>query len=227
MLNQFLEKFNEKLDYFKKSISNNKKSYKNSLFLFIVIILFLLDNNIINLTDFSLLNLYKSHNFFYLTVFGGLFYIISIIFSLKISFFLLIYYFFFFTFFDTNVSYIYEFLLNLQYNFKNNNFYNLKILYDHYLYNIELNYNFFESEYLNSKKFKKILILNSNLPLFFYFCTIFVITTLSSFLLLSYLGLYGVFIINLISIVLFWISSILYFNSFYIDNCFYKFSLGK
>lgn len=189
--------------------------------------MFFIDNNIINLNNLSFLALDKSNNFFYLTLFGGLFYIIFIVLSLKISFLLLLLNLFLFLIFDINTYNIYEFFLNLQYNFKYSGFNNLNFFYDFSLYNIELNYNFFESEYLNSKKFKKIILLNSNLPLFFYFCIIFIITTLSSFILLSYLGLYGVFIINLISIIFFWIFSMLYFNSFYIDNCFYKFSLGK
>lgn len=40
-------------------------------------------------------------------------------------------------------------------------------------------------------------------PLFLYFGFLFLLTTLFSLLFLSYLGLYGVFILNLISITLF------------------------
>lgn len=48
-----------------------------------------------------------------------------------------------------------------------------------------------------------IIIYTYNLPIFFYFGLLFILTTLFSLLLLSYLGLYGVFIINLFSLVLF------------------------
>ena len=62
--------------------------------------------------------------------------------------------------------------------------------------------NIYIYEYSNINLSKYILYW-SNLPVFFYFGLIFILTTLSSFFLLSYLGLYGVFFLNLVSILLF------------------------
>lgn len=229
MLDQFLEKFNEKLNYFKKILENNKKFVIKFFITLIIFFLILheLDVKIISLSNFLFLSLNKSENIFYLLLKGGFLYIFDILLSLKNLFLIFLYNFPLFLFLDINPENIYSFFLNLDYKFNKNLFPDLKSYFDYFIYNNELNYIFFEAEYLYSKKFKKIIILNSNLPVFFYFCIVFIITTLSSFLLLSYLGLYGVFILNLFSIILFWISSIFYFNSFYVDNCSYKFSLGK
>lgn len=64
-------------------------------------------------------------------------------------------------------------------------------------------------------------------PLFLYFGFLFLLTTLFSLLFLSYLGLYGVFILNLISITLFWFSMLYYFNLVISNNYFYYINLGK
>jgi hypothetical protein len=61
---------------------------------------------------------------------------------------------------------------------------------------------FFYHEYIQSNFYKKILYA-SNLPIFFYFGLLFILTTISSLVLLSYYGFYGIFILNLISIILF------------------------
>ena len=229
MLNQFLEKINQNLDVLKFFLENNKKNILYFMFYSLVIftVLLGLDVSIFSLTNFFSISLNKPENFFYLILEGGLLYIVNILSFLKYSLANFLIYLPLFLFDNSVSNYVYEFLLNLSYLFKFNKNNSIKIFYDLYIYNSELNYCFFESEYLHSKKFKKIILLNSNLPVFFYFGLIFIITTLSSFLLLSYLGLYGVFFINLISIIFFWVSSIFYFNSFYVDNCFYKFSLGK
>jgi hypothetical protein len=60
----------------------------------------------------------------------------------------------------------------------------------------------FQYEYLQSNFFKKIMYASS-LPIFFYFGLLFILTTISSLILLSYYGFYGIFILNLISIILF------------------------
>jgi hypothetical protein len=51
--------------------------------------------------------------------------------------------------------------------------------------------------------FFKYFVLCFNLPVFFYFGLIYIFTTLISLVLLSYYGFYGVFILNLISIIFF------------------------
>lgn len=85
---------------------------------------------------------------------------------------------------------------------------------------------FFYHEYIQSNFSKKILYA-SNLPIFFYFGLLFILTTISSLVLLSYYGFYGIFILNLISIILFWVSTLFYFDMFFIDNITYKINLGK
>jgi len=91
---------------------------------------------------------------------------------------------------------------------------------------INLDFKVWSHEYIFIS-FYKYFILGFNLPLFFYFGLIYIFTTLISFLLLSYYGFYGVFILNLMSIVFFWFSSIMYFDNFFLDNNSYKINLGK
>jgi len=84
-------------------------------------------------------------------------------------------------------------------------------------YNSALNYNLFnlDIEFINSY------------PLFIYFGFLFVFSTIISLFCLSYLGLYGVFIINLITIILFWLSTLYYFDLIISNNVFYYINLGK
>nr|NP_149396.1 NADH dehydrogenase subunit 5 [Tetrahymena thermophila]7TGH_5 Chain 5, NADH dehydrogenase subunit 5 [Tetrahymena thermophila]8B6F_AA Chain AA, NADH dehydrogenase subunit 5 [Tetrahymena thermophila SB210]8BQS_AA Chain AA, NADH dehydrogenase subunit 5 [Tetrahymena thermophila SB210]8GYM_N5 Chain N5, NADH dehydrogenase subunit 5 [Tetrahymena thermophila SB210]8GYM_n5 Chain n5, NADH dehydrogenase subunit 5 [Tetrahymena thermophila SB210]8GZU_N5 Chain N5, NADH dehydrogenase subunit 5 [Tetrahymen len=56
---------------------------------------------------------------------------------------------------------------------------------------------------------------------------LFLFTTIFSLICLSYLGLYGVFILNLASILLFWLSMLYYFNLIVSENYYYYISLGK
>jgi hypothetical protein len=51
--------------------------------------------------------------------------------------------------------------------------------------------------------FYKAVLFRSNLPIFFYFGILFIFTTVFSLILLSYYGFYGVFFLNLITILLF------------------------
>lgn len=229
MISQFLEKFNEKLDIFKKFLERNKSLISKILIYPVLLIIFFysMGLDLFRLNESSFFSMYKGENFFFLILEGGLLYVINNILLIKIISLKFILSLPIFLFFDVYFNYIYVFLLNLMYIFKFNTFSSLLLFYDNLISNLELDYSLFEQNYLHSKKFKKIIVLNSNLPIFFYFGLLFVVTTISSLFLLSYLGLYGVFIINLVSIILFWFSSILYFNSFYVDNCFYKFNLGK
>lgn len=70
---------------------------------------------------------------------------------------------------------------------KNENIFNLNLFYYEHFY-----FNFY-------KKF----FFGVNLPIFFYFGLLFILTTIFSLVLLSYYGFYGAFFINLISIILF------------------------
>ena len=97
-----------------------------------------------------------------------------------------------------------------------------------YFYNYELfMFNFYYFYFYFDEYLYHIIIYSYNLPLFFYFGLFFIFTTLSSFILLSYLGFYGVFILNLISLSFFWLSTFLYIDVFFVDSIFIKINLGK
>jgi len=91
---------------------------------------------------------------------------------------------------------------NLNFIFEEHGFTDLVFFYILKITEIKVNYYVFVNEYLYISFFKY-FILGFNLPLFFYFGLIFIFTTLISFILLSYYGFYGVFILNLISIIFF------------------------
>lgn len=63
---------------------------------------------------------------------------------------------------------------------------------------------------------------SSEFPLFIYFFYLFIFTVLISFVLLSYFGLYGVFIINLVSLTMFWVSLLPYLNSIFKEQVVYN-----
>lgn len=64
-------------------------------------------------------------------------------------------------------------------------------------------------------------------PYFIYFGYLFIFSTLVSFILMSHLGLYGVFCINLITIIMFWISTVIYIDDFFLENYSFKINFGK
>jgi hypothetical protein len=66
-----------------------------------------------------------------------------------------------------------------------------------------------------------------NYPLFILFAVLFFLTSFFSLLSLSYLGFYGVFILNFVSLSLLWASVIPYFLSIFSKNTFFYISLGK
>jgi len=66
-----------------------------------------------------------------------------------------------------------------------------------------------------------------DLPLFFYFGLLFVLSTTISLILMSYLGLYGVFFINLVTVFFFWVSTVIYIDEFFLKNNFFKINVGK
>ena len=75
-------------------------------------------------------------------------------------------------------------------------------MYYTYLIN-KMIHNFYSFYFSFNEYLYHIIIYSFNLPLFFYFGLLFIFTTVASLLLLSYLGLYGVFLLNMISIFLF------------------------
>lgn len=93
-----------------------------------------------------------------------------------------------------------------------------------------------ENLYFNTLEVKtsmqQIFIINDldftlNYPVFIYFGLLFILTTIFSLLFFSYLGLYGTFVINLISILLFWISMAFYFDLIISKNTLYCINIGK
>ncbi len=90
------------------------------------------------------------------------------------------------------------------------------------LYNFFLTYNFNEILQFN---FIKVNYIN-NYPYFLIFNFLFLLTTIISFFLFNYLGLYGIFILNLISILMFWVSIIYYFFIIFFKNIWFFISLG-
>ena len=229
MLGQFFSNINNNLNKIKKFLEKNKKFFIFFLIIFIFVYTFAVAFNItfLSFQNFFELSLNDYNNFFYLSLKGGLFYILYLLFLIKIQFLDFIINIIPFLLFSGFESSIYKFIMNLSYSFYSNEFFSLKHFHDYYISINELKFKIFIYEYFNSKKFIKIILLNSNLPIFFYFGVLFILSTVLSLFLMSYLGLYGVFFLNLITMVMFWISSIFYFNSFYIDNESYKINLGK
>ena len=72
-----------------------------------------------------------------------------------------------------------------------------------------------------------ILTICNDTPLFFFFGCFFLLTIIFSFFFISYLGLYGVFFLNLFSLLLFWISLLFYIKNIMIDQIIYNIFLGK
>lgn len=64
-------------------------------------------------------------------------------------------------------------------------------------------------------------------PYFLYFGYLFIFSTIVSFILMSHLGLYGVFCLNLITIVMFWLSTVIYIDDFFLENYSFKINFGK
>ena len=88
-------------------------------------------------------------------------------------------------------------------------------------------FSFTEVDNFFKKIIKWFVLFELNKPIFFYFGMLFFLTTFLSFFFLSYLGLYGVFIINLISISLFWLSTLFFLKKIWKQQLFYKIVISK
>jgi NADH:ubiquinone oxidoreductase subunit 5 (subunit L)/multisubunit Na+/H+ antiporter MnhA subunit len=64
-------------------------------------------------------------------------------------------------------------------------------------------------------------------PYFIYCGYLFIFSTIISFIMMSHLGLYGVFILNLITIIMFWLSTVIYIDDFFLENYSFKINFGK
>lgn len=229
MLDHFRETINFFFDNSRKFLEKNKNSFFYTFFIITILYLICIFFNItIFDSNFFIKSIHTDINsVFPLLLKLNHIYLLWIISTIKFQFFNFLSSLPFFLIFDVFESNIYWFLLDLSNNLKFNGYNNLNIFYETQISLIELDYNLFKHEYFHTKRFLKLIFLNSNLPIFFYFGVLFILSTIFSLFLLSYLGLYGVFFINLITIIMFWISSIFYFNSFYIDNNSFKINLGK
>lgn len=67
----------------------------------------------------------------------------------------------------------------------------------------------------------------SSFPIFFFFGCLFFLSTMLSFFFISYLGLYGVFKYNIITLAFFWLSVLLHFNNAVLDNQVLLIKVGK
>lgn len=129
------------------------------------------------------------------------------------------------------INYIYELLLlndNLFYNNANNYIDLIIPNYESYKIFVGFTFNdFFLDKYYNYNIKNISTELLNKYPVFLFTGLLFLSTTVFSLICLSYLGLYGVFIINLVSILLFWFSMLYYFNVIVSENTFYFINLGK
>lgn len=64
-------------------------------------------------------------------------------------------------------------------------------------------------------------------PVFLYTGLLFLFSTILSLVFMSYLGLYGVFILNLMTLFSFWVSVLVYMDFFFYENGFFKIVIGK
>jgi hypothetical protein len=133
---------------------------------------------------------------------GNIFYFFYMIFQLKFDFFSLIYNSFLVLFNIDSFLSLDRNLFTINYFFQNQGSKDITLFYHNTISQNWFSYQFFEYSYFNGKFFK-IITASFNLPIFFYFGLLFVFTTIFSLFLLSYYGFYGVFILNLISIILF------------------------
>lgn len=195
MLDYFFEYVNNTLNSIKLFLEKKKKIifFLFFFFIFLNIIILLLNLN----SYFSIPNL-NDLNFFTLFLKGGLFYIIWLLCFIKIQLFNFLIFFPFFFLVDFFENSIYTFFLDFFYVFKFFGYDNLINFYNEQIISIKNNYNF-----LNNLGFLKKFLYFSNTPLFFYFGLLFILSTVFSLFLLSYLGLYGVFFLNLLTIVMF------------------------
>lgn len=226
----------ERLNQFFNSISSKSNAFfyknKSNLFRLVIIIvsifllLFLFDAVPIWLSNLLLPSGNNFSNFEHLFFSGHIIYIIDMILKLKFEFINFVYSCTMILLNINETNMFDETLFKINSFFRINGENNLQIFYNSLIADILFDYNVFKYQYLN-EYFFKLTLFHSNLPIFFYFGLLFILTTIFSLFLLSYYGFYGVFILNLITIICFWFSTILYFNSFFIHNISYKINLGK
>lgn len=109
------------------------------------------------------------------------------------------------------------------------NLYNLDTLFNIINFKIIDYYQFFILDFfINTWLFVQDIFSNYlNYPIFILFAVLFLFSSFFSLLALSYLGFYGVFMLNFFTLTALWLSLIPYFISIFSKNTFYYISLGK
>ena len=233
--NFYFINFFKKINYFFDWFYNALSIAFNYFFFFIIVLLFIFYFNgsffdISNFINFFLFNdcgynldLFEdwiiSINYFYVL------YTFILFFPNFFTFFINFVENFFFD--NTNVFCISDVLLT--YDYFNFNISSISIFTEIFTNLFFFKINFFISSLLNLENLDFNLnqtFLHNN-PIFFYSGFLFLFSTLVSLILMSYLGIYGVFIINLITLFTLWISVIIYFDFFFVENNFFKIIVGK
>lgn len=223
------KEFIKKINFFtdnQNSLNVFKITIKKLSIIFIVILIYIywLNNSLIYFN-----NIYKTFDSFWLKAFDTedtieyckvIFNIAPLYLTLLVKNIIYLY-----------INFIYDiFLLSDVIDYRINTEYINIIVPEYKSYDMFIDFNLFDSIYnnYNSLNIKNITKETLNkYPLFLYTGLLFLTTTILSLICMSYLGLYGVFVVNLISITLFWISMLYYFNVIVSENTFYYINLGK
>nr|NP_049599.1 NADH dehydrogenase subunit 5 [Tetrahymena pyriformis]AAD41944.1 NADH dehydrogenase subunit 5 [Tetrahymena pyriformis] len=223
------KEFIKKINFFtdnQNSLNVFKITIKKLSIIFIVILIYIywLNNSLIYFN-----NIYKTFDSFWLKAFDTedtieyckvIFNIAPLYLTLLVKNIIYLY-----------INFIYDiFLLSDVIDYRINTEYINIIVPEYKSYDMFIDFNLFDSIYnnYNSLNIKNITKETLNkYPLFLYTGLLFLTTTILSLICMSYLGLYGVFVVNLISITLFWVSMLYYFSVIVSENTFYYINLGK
>ena len=207
-------------------------NWKNQYIYILIFLLFLTLNVFFNSNEFIYWNKIYDLNFFYSNFLKLNFFYLFDFFLKNFYIFIDFFYHVFTLFFYNNINSNFNldkilFVLNInEYNIFIDNGLSTVGSYYFNFFN-KLNYIFYNFLFSFNEYLYHIIIYSYNLPIFFYFGILFIFTTIFSLILLSYLGLYGVFLLNMITLFFFWFSTLLYINVFFVDNIFIKINLGK
>ena len=192
-------------------------NWKNQYIYILIFLLFLTLNVFFNSNEFIYWNKIYDLNFFYSNFLKLNFFYLFDFFLKNFYIFIDFFYHVFTLFFYNNINSNFNldkilFVLNInEYNIFIDNGLSTVGSYYFNFFN-KLNYIFYNFLFSFNEYLYHIIIYSYNLPIFFYFGILFIFTTIFSLILLSYLGLYGVFLLNMITLFFFWFSTLLYAN---------------
>jgi len=224
----FFKKINSFFDWFGTTLSN----LFNYVFLFFLVLLFLLyfNGSFFDISNFILLFLSNDNglNFDFFEdwiISFNYFYIIYTFIVFLPKFFLFFINFLENIFFENLNSFCKSDVL-LTYDFFSLNTNSISVFTETFINLIFFKLNVFMSNLFNFDfNFDSNYLYNN--PIFFYSGFLFLFSTIISLILMSYLGLYGVFITNLITLFTLWVSVLLYFDFFFVENNFFKIVVGR